>query len=214
MLTIQPPALAVWVCGIKSSWTRLHRVICLISILQNVKIEQAAVRGWDLTVSVPSFPITKAMLFCWLLCSLPPREEKGSKKTCQQGAASAISALFTSLTFPFHIISLVHLFHLLPCFSPSLLSSLLPTPSLLSSSLYAIFSSPFPSMSPAPSSGLLWSFGAAYLQMCWVSQTSLRIALPSLGPWLLPSHFPQHRFSRCLERWHFWDQSDRMADEL
>lgn len=57
-------------------------------------------RGWGLTASVPSLLITKAMLFCWLLCSLPPPEKKGSEKTCQQGVASTISALFTSLTFP------------------------------------------------------------------------------------------------------------------
>lgn len=163
------PALAVWVCWIKSSWTRHHRVICLISILQNVKIEGAAVEGWGLTASMRRLQEHKTMLLGRIAGFLPLPEENGKRMKLQARYCLHFSLLLSpslalSLCIPFYSISFL---------------SLLPCPALPSGIIFILFLLP---QGPVCPNSLAWAklaFWSSWFQAPQVSQTFLGIALLS-----------------------------------
>lgn len=168
------------------------QVICLISILQNVKIERAAVKGWDLTASMRRLhQHTNHAVLLDPASSLCQRQKGKENKPESEVQLSPYLLLFSPLS-PFLALLCTFFLHLFPLSPPTLLAFSLCCPApprparlpLLHHFYVSFLLLPWDWFSsPAPHPCL----GCPCLQAPWATQTFLGIALlPHSHLYLLP----------------------------
>lgn len=207
------PALAVWVCWIKSSWTRHPRVICLISILQNVKIERSCrwrAEVWQLQWE--GSRSTKPMLLAGSLAFSLCQRKKGREWTCKQRTAFTHLRSFPLLPLPALTVCIFLLFHPL---SSSAAPPCPPTSFLHANFLFLLLRDPVCSNSLAWASLTFWSQPDSRLPGSHTLFQELffcPIPIPTPGQFPMfqtPKKFSKMAFGILEISWIKWERSYR-----